>query len=72
VWPASHQVPLNVESGLIHDWIGAAFIPDTTLREMLRSSAITTVTSSSTAQRSSVEADRQLRFERRVFDGHDE
>jgi hypothetical protein len=35
VWPASHEVPLKVESGLIHDWIGAAFIPDTTLREML-------------------------------------
>ena len=35
VWPASHQVPLKVDSGLIHDWIGAAFIPDTTVREIL-------------------------------------
>ncbi len=35
VWPASHEVPLKVDSGLIHDWIGAAFIPDTTLREIL-------------------------------------
>jgi len=35
VWPASHEVPLKVDSGLIHDWIGAAFIPDTTVREIL-------------------------------------
>ena len=34
VRPASHEVPLKVESGLIHDWIGAAFIPDTTVREI--------------------------------------
>ena len=34
VWPASRQVPVKVNSGLIHDWIGAAWIPNTTLREM--------------------------------------
>ena len=48
VWPATHQVPLKVDSGLIRDWIGAAFIPDTTLREILAALPITTVTSSST------------------------
>ena len=35
MWPASHEVPLKVDSGLIHDWFGAAFIPGTTVREIL-------------------------------------
>lgn len=35
VWPANRQIPLKVDSGLIHDWIGAAFIPNTTFHEML-------------------------------------
>ncbi len=35
VWPASRRVPLKVDSGLIHDWMGAAFIPGTTLSELL-------------------------------------
>jgi len=29
VTPASQHVPLKVQSGLIHDWTGAAFIPNT-------------------------------------------
>ena len=35
VWPASGQVPLKVDSGLIHDWNGSTFIPNTRLREIL-------------------------------------
>jgi hypothetical protein len=34
IWPASRHMPLKVESGLIHDWMGAAFIPNTTVRGM--------------------------------------
>jgi hypothetical protein len=33
VTPGSPHVPLKVPSGLIHDWIGAAFIPNATLAE---------------------------------------
>jgi hypothetical protein len=33
--PADPHVPLKVPSGLIHDWIGAAFIPNATLREVM-------------------------------------
>ena len=36
VSPAGAQVPFSVPSGLIHDWTGAAFIPDTTVAEVLR------------------------------------
>jgi hypothetical protein len=36
VRPAGPNVPLRVESGLIHDWIGAAFIANTTLDEVMR------------------------------------
>jgi hypothetical protein len=32
---AAPNVPLKVESGLIHDWIGAAFLPDTKIAEIL-------------------------------------
>jgi len=35
VTPASQQVPLKVQSGLIHDWTGAAFIPHTKLGDVL-------------------------------------
>jgi len=35
VWPANRHVPLKADSGLIHDWIGAAFIPNATLYEVL-------------------------------------
>ena len=35
VAPAVPHVPLRVPSGLIHDWIGAAFIPNATLDEVL-------------------------------------
>jgi hypothetical protein len=33
--PAGPNVPLKVPSGLIHDWTGAAFVPNTTLAEVL-------------------------------------
>jgi hypothetical protein len=35
VRPADPHTPLNAPSGLIHDWIGAAFIPNATLAEVL-------------------------------------
>lgn len=35
VTPANQNVPLKVKSGLIHDWMGAAFIPHTKLDEVL-------------------------------------
>lgn len=31
----SGRGPVNVPNGLIHDWIGAAFIPDSTLQDIL-------------------------------------
>jgi hypothetical protein len=30
------HVPINVPSGLIHDWVGAAFIPNVTILDVLR------------------------------------
>jgi hypothetical protein len=36
VAPAGPQVPLRVPQGLIHDWAGAAFIPNVTLGDVLR------------------------------------
>ena len=35
VSPVGPKVPLPVPSGLIHDWAGAAFIPDAALRDVL-------------------------------------
>lgn len=35
VIPAGTQVPVKVPSGLIHDWMGAIFIPNTTLAAIL-------------------------------------
>src|SRR5579864_7903049 len=35
VFPATQQTPHRVPSGLIHDWIGGAFIPDVTLDDVL-------------------------------------
>jgi|ERR1700722_13398154 len=35
VAPASLHVPLKVQSGLIHDWTGSVFIPNTRLEEVL-------------------------------------
>jgi hypothetical protein len=35
VTPASQHVPLEVHSGLIHDWTGAAFIPNAKLDDVL-------------------------------------
>jgi hypothetical protein len=35
VSPVGRQIPKPVPSGLIHDWIGAAFIPNTTLENVL-------------------------------------
>ena len=35
VSPASANIPRHVPSGLIHDWIGAAFIPNATMAEAL-------------------------------------
>ncbi len=36
VWPAGPQVPLKVPFGLIHDWVGAAFLPGVRIPEVLR------------------------------------
>lgn len=33
--PAGPHVPLEIPSGLIHDWVGAVFIPDVTLSDVL-------------------------------------
>lgn len=35
VSPVGEHNPKNVPHGLIHDWIGAAFIPETTINELL-------------------------------------
>jgi hypothetical protein len=35
VFPAGPQAPMKVASGLIHDWIGAAFIPNATFQGVL-------------------------------------
>jgi hypothetical protein len=35
VTPAGQHVPLKVQSGLIHDWTGAAFIPNAKLDDVL-------------------------------------
>jgi len=35
VFPANPHIPRRVPSGLIHDWNGAAFIPNTTLHDVL-------------------------------------
>jgi hypothetical protein len=35
VTPASRQVPLKVQSGLIHDWTGAAFISKAKIHEVV-------------------------------------
>jgi hypothetical protein len=35
VSPAGPRIPLKVPSGLIHDWIGAAFLPNVTLSDVL-------------------------------------
>jgi hypothetical protein len=34
--PAASNVPLKVPAGLIHDWTGAIFIPNATLRDVLQ------------------------------------
>jgi hypothetical protein len=34
-FPVSPQIPLPVPAGLIHDWVGAAFIPGATTEEVL-------------------------------------
>jgi hypothetical protein len=35
VWPVSDNCPKRVPSGLIHDWMGAAFIPDVQVEDVL-------------------------------------
>src|ERR1700756_2904620 len=35
VSPAAPHIPRPVPTGLIHDWIGAAFFPNTSLEEVL-------------------------------------
>lgn len=35
VSPAGPHIPMKISSGLIHDWIGAAFIPNATIRDVL-------------------------------------
>jgi hypothetical protein len=35
VTPADKHIPLKVCSGLIHDWVGAAYIPNTTIGDVL-------------------------------------
>jgi hypothetical protein len=37
VWPAGPRVPVKVPSGLIHDWMGAAFIPNAGLADVFHS-----------------------------------
>ena len=34
--PAVEHIPKSVPSGLIHDWIGAGFVPNTTIAEILK------------------------------------
>jgi hypothetical protein len=36
VSPVGPQIPKRVPSGLIHDWVGAVFIPNVTLRDVLQ------------------------------------
>ena len=36
VSPATRHVPMKVPSGLIHHWIGAAFMPDISIADVLR------------------------------------
>lgn len=36
VSPVGRQTPKRVPEGLIHDWVGAVFIPDVTLQDVLR------------------------------------
>jgi len=36
VSPAGPHVPMKVSSGLIHDWVGDAFVPNVTLSDVLR------------------------------------
>ncbi len=36
VSPIGSQNPKRVPSGLIHDWVGAVFIPNATLQDVLR------------------------------------
>lgn len=35
VFPAGPKIPKRVPSGLIHDWVGTAFIPDATIPQVL-------------------------------------
>src|SRR5262249_22946378 len=35
VWPAGNSAPLRVPSGLIHDWDGAAFIPNVHIDDVM-------------------------------------
>jgi hypothetical protein len=35
VWPAAETSPRRVPSGLIHDWIGAAFIPNARIEDVI-------------------------------------
>lgn len=50
VSPVGTQNPKRLPSGLIHDWIGAAFIADATLMMYYRSCGITRDTKSCTSQ----------------------
>jgi hypothetical protein len=36
VWPAAQQIPKPVPSGLIHDWVGAIFVPGAHLKNVLQ------------------------------------
>ena len=36
VSPGSHENPRRIPSGLIHDWVGAIFIPDVTLADVMQ------------------------------------
>jgi hypothetical protein len=36
IGPAGPQIPIRVPRGLIHDWVGASFIPNATLDDVLR------------------------------------
>src|SRR3954469_13169789 len=36
IGPVSRQIPKKVSSGLIHDWLGAGFVPDVKIEDILR------------------------------------
>jgi hypothetical protein len=71
--PAGQHIPMKVPSGLIHDWIAVAYMPNLTIRDVLAGgSRLRTVQGVLPPQRDRFEGDRSgariRRFERPVFD----